>query len=225
MSGFDLDRLRDIPDPFGPAPAAGPMPKAPSAPSATRDMVHRRRLAALATVVVYEAGWLALVEHRSDLGSLRGAAIATGLLVPLVAALVALVPVVARGRRGLGVSAVAMGVLCGLAPVVFAAVTWVTNPADVEPGFWNLAIRCMGVTAVLTAIPLALGIAVFRHAFATASVLRSTALGVACGAVAAATMSIGCLHDGAMHVIVGHGVTMILGGLVGAWLGARATRV
>jgi hypothetical protein len=221
---LDLSRLKDIPDPFGSMAAAVPAPKPPAVPSPTRATVRGRRLAALAAVVVYEAGWLLVVERRADLGSLRHEAIAVGLVIPLVAALVAMLPVALRGRRGLGAPALWLAVLCGLAPLVFAGATWLTNPADTEPDFWNLAVRCMGVTAVLTAVPLVLGAAVFRHAFATASVLRSAALGVACGAVAAATMSLGCLHDGALHVIVGHGVTMVLGGLAGALVGMRATR-
>ena len=83
------------------------------------------------------------MERRPDLASLKNhEAIAVGLVIPLVASLVAMLPVALRGRRGLGAPALWLAVLCGLAPLVFAGATWLTNPADTEPDFWNLAARC-----------------------------------------------------------------------------------
>jgi hypothetical protein len=110
-------------------------------------------------------------------------------------------------------------------PVLFAVATLMASPLDAGEGhFWNLAARCMGVTALLTVGPLVLGVVVFRHAFAAASAWRTAALGVACGAMTAATMSVACWHVGALHVIVGHGAMMVVGGVAGALLGRQVTR-
>jgi hypothetical protein len=59
----------------------------------------------------------------------------------------------------------------------------------------------------------------FRRAFVAASTLRSAVLGVACGALAASTMSIVCPHEGALHVLLGHGTMMVVGGILGALVG------
>lgn len=179
---------------------------------------------AVAAVLVYEAGWLLVVEHRADVSELSGTRIATGLLVPLVAAAVALVGCRVPGRRGLGAPVAWLLSLCVLPAALFALGTWATSPPDTEGNFWSLVVRCMGVTALLTAGPLALGGLVFRHAFAAASRWRTAALGVACGAVAAATMSLACRHTGALHVMLGHGAMMVIAGVAGALVLGRFTR-
>jgi hypothetical protein len=91
--------------------------------------------------------------------------------------------------------------------------------------FWRGAVGCAAVTAVLTAGPLVLGMLAFRHAFVASSRWRTGALGVACGALAAATMDFTCSDPTALHVVVGHGTAMVAGGLAGAFLGSRITRV
>ncbi|HEY1690615.1 MAG TPA: NrsF family protein [Polyangiaceae bacterium] len=221
---LDLERLAEIPDPFGgaarPVAAAPPMP----AGSPTRRDVRRRRAVAAAAVLVYEVGWLLVVEHRADLSELPGTSIAIGLLLPLVAAAVALVGCRVPGRRGLGAPVAWLLSLCVLPAALFALGTLATSPPDTEGHFWSLVVRCMGVTALLTAGPLALGGLVFRRAFAAASQWRTAALGAACGAIAAATMSLACRHSGALHVILGHGAMILVGGAVGALVLGRVTR-
>jgi hypothetical protein len=221
---LDLSRLRQIPDPFA-APSDAPPMRAPEWPSPTRQRVRRDRGIAAVAVVLYEVGWVAFVERRADLASLPPWVIAAGLLVPLVATALAFGAVVARGRRGLGVSTAWLAALSALPPLLFAVVTLAVNPPDPEgEPFWNLVARCIGVSSVLVAIPLALGAMVFRHAFPGASMWRTAALGVACGGLGAATMSLVCRHGGAFHVVLGHGAMMIVGGAVGALLGRRMTR-
>ena len=65
---------------------------------------------------------------------------------------------------------------------------------------------------------------VFRHAFVAASAWRSAALGVACGALGASTMTLACSHGEALHVIVAHGSMMVIGGGLGALLGRTIAR-
>jgi len=223
---LDLRRLAEIPDPFaGPRREPAPVKAPPSGASPTRGDVRKKRAIAAVAALAYEAGWVLVVERRRDLGQLPTWAIAIGLVVPLAAAALALVAVTGAGRRGLGAPASWLAGLTLMPPTLFAVATVLTNPLDTGEGhFWNLAVRCMGVTALLTAGPLALGALVFRPAFAAASVWRTAALGVACGALAAATMSLACWHGGALHLIVGHGTLMLVGGVAGALLGRRVTR-
>jgi hypothetical protein len=222
---LDLQGLGQIPDPFGDSPVS-PLPNKapPRGSSPTRADARRSRSISALAVVLFEVGFVVAIERRGDLGVLPLWTIVLGLAVPLAAAALALGAVRGRGRRGLGVSTSWLVPLSTLPPVLFAVATLVANPPDTEGRFWDLAVRCMGLTALLTAIPLALGAFVFRHAFVAASVWRSTALGVTCGAIAAATMSIACWHSGALHVVVGHGTMMIVGGAIGALLGRRITR-
>lgn len=226
MSGnLDLKRMAEIPDPFAPS-SQGPAPgKIPLRASPTRRQVRTRRAVAALAAIAYEAGWVLLVERRRDLGERPAWIIALGLIIPLAAAGLALVAVAGAGRRGLGAPAAWLAGLTWVPPVLFAAATLVVGPLDAGEGhFWNLAARCMGITALLTAGPLALGAVAFRHAFAAASAWRTAALGVACGAMAAATMSLACWHVGALHAIVGHGTMMLVGGVAGALLGRHFTR-
>jgi hypothetical protein len=223
---LDLKRMAEIPDPFA-GPSRGPAPKGvqPAGSSPTRSQVRSKRLIAAAAVVAYEVGWILVVERRRDLGQLPAWTIALGLIIPLAAAALALAAVTGAGKRGLGAPASWLAALTLTPPALFALATLVAGPMDAGEGhFWNLAVRCMGVTALLTAGPLALGAVVFRHAFAAAAVWRTAALGVACGAIAAATMSIACWHVGSLHAIVGHGTMMLVGGIAGALLGRHATR-
>jgi len=82
----------------------------------------------------------------------------------------------------------------------------------------------MAKTMILTVGPLVLGAWAYRRAFVTASRWRTAALGVACGGLSTATICLACPDQTALHVIVGHGTAMIVGGLAGALLGSRLTR-
>jgi hypothetical protein len=221
----DLRDLRAIPDPFAAANLPPPAKLPPLVASPTRAELRRRRIIAAASIVSYEVAWVVVVERRRDLPSLPAWTVALGLLVPLTAAALAFGAAGSKGKRGLGMPAPWLAALCILSPVVFVLATLATSPPDAEAGhFWDLAVRCMAVTVLLTAVPLALGVLVLRHAFVAASRWRTAALGIACGALAAATMSLACWHSGALHVVVGHGAMMLVGGGVGALLGARITR-
>jgi len=222
---LDLDRLAQIPDPFAETVGPAPPMTAPAGTAApTRAEVGRRRLIAAAAAVLYEIAWVAVVERRHDLASLPASTLGLGLLVPLGAAVVAFGAVSGKGRLGLGAPVLRLAFLAALAPVLFAVATVATSPRDDDGPFWGLAGRCMAVTAVLMVPPLVLAVLAFRRAFVTASVWRTGALGVACGGLAAATMSLVCWHSGALHVVVGHGAMMVAGGALGALLGRSITR-
>jgi hypothetical protein len=226
MDDLDLRRLADIPDPFS-EPAARPPRSSgerPLAASPSRAHVRGFRLLAVAIALVSQAAWLALVEHRNDMTASSPGALLLGMAIPLAAAAVALSAAARPGALGLGESLSRLSTLLPLSLAVFVTGTLFVAQKDAEVGsFWNHAARCMAVSAVLAAAPLALGVWSFRHAFAAAAPWRCAGLGVAAGALAAATMSLACSNGGALHVLAGHGAMMLAGGVVGAALG-RATR-
>jgi len=227
MDDLDLRRLADIPDPFSGAAGKAPRPhgERPTAPSPARARVRELRVMAVAVALLSQAVWLTLVERRSDMAASSPWALLLGIGIPLVAAALALTAAAGPGSIGLGEPMSRLAALVALSVAVFVVGTTLFGaPQDSEAGlFWGHALRCMAVTAVLAAAPLALGVWSFRHAFAAAATWRSALLGVASGALAAATMSLACSNGGALHVLVGHGAMMLAGGAVGAALG-RATR-
>jgi hypothetical protein len=227
MAPLDLERLNEIPDPFAGAARAPASPPAPErmAASPPRSRVQAVRAGALAAAFLFEGLWLVLVEHRPDLSSLSRLALGVGLGIPLLAGAVALGAAVRRGGLGLGESARRLAGLVGAAIAVFVVGTTMAAPADTEAsGFWSHTVRCMLVTAVLAAAPLALGVWAFRHSFVASTRWRGAALGTAAGALAAATMSLGCSSDGVVHVLLGHGVVLLAGAVAGALLGGKVMR-
>jgi len=221
---LDLRRLDDIPDPF--SGAAGAPIRALDARSMARSPPRSRvevaRAVTLAAALLFEASWLVVVERRPDLDSLPPGRLAARLLVPLGAGAIALWAAAHRGPRGLGerVERVAIAVIA--APSLFAVFTLLTSPADADDGaLWARTARCAMIAAVLASAPLALGAWALRSSFVAASGWRATALGAACGALAAATMSVACADEGALHVLIGHGAMILVGGLAGAALGRR----
>ena len=232
-SNPSLDDLAAIPDPFddGSAPWPQRPPPAIGAPGnaarSTRSMRHQLRYAAAAAAILYEIAWVVFVERRADLAALPASRIALGLLIPWVALAVALRAAVQRGAIGLGASTNYLRTCLLLSPCLFAIATWLVAPhapAGSAALFWNRTAVCASVTAILTAVPLGLGVLAFRRAFVAASTWRTALLGVACGALAASTMSIVCQDGRALHVLLGHGTMMVVGGILGALFGRHVAR-
>ncbi|HXN32178.1 MAG TPA: NrsF family protein [Polyangiaceae bacterium] len=222
---FDVERLAEIPDPFADE-ARAPVRGAGSrrVVSATRSRVKALRSVAAAGAIAYEMGWLALAGMRPGLDSASASAVAVGLLIPLAAVAIAWSAVTLRGPRALATTWPAAWVAAP--PLLFGLLTLAANPRASEGSpFWGGALRCMIQTMILTVGPLALGALAYRHAFVTASRWRTAALGVACGGLSTATICLSCPDQTALHVIVGHGTAMVVGGLAGGVLGYRLTRV
>ncbi len=231
MSGqpSDLDLLARVPDPF--SHDASPLPAPPTLPPGVAPSRARHRgrlLAALAVALLFQGLWIAISRHRPSLDdALAADHLLFGLGVPLLAMSLAWWAATRRGRGGLGSTAAGLAVVIAVAPLLFAVTTLAVSPADHDASTWaflDRAARCVASASVPCAISLGLLAFAFRHAFAAASTWRTAALGVACGALAAATMSLSCFHREAMHVLVGHGSMLIVGALVGALVGRRFTR-
>jgi hypothetical protein len=216
---LDLQLLRDIPDPFA-AVARQPLSSigVPARPvSPTRSRVRAMRAGALAAALAYDACWLAVFRIHG--GGRANGVVALGLLIPLVAAAIALAAAARQGSRGLGETPGRIIALTIGAVGLFVSVTWAAFPVEWGEDFWLRTTSCLLRSAIFAGGPLVFAAWAFRHAFATGSALKVTALGVACGALAAAMMNLVCPDDSAYHVLVGHGAMMIVAGAVGAWLG------
>jgi hypothetical protein len=226
---FDLKQLADIGDPFADHARAPVRPmdreRALRERSPTRARLRALRAFALALALAYDAAWLVFHERRADLAAASVGSLVLGLAIPLTAAALGLGAAVRSGPRGLGAPAARIMVLALGGPVLFAAATLLAAPPEAgDLLFWGHAAACMGVTGLLALGPLALGLWAFRHAFAAAAGWRTAAIGVAAGGLAAATMSLACPITTSAHVIVGHGLVMIVGGLIGALLAPALAR-
>jgi hypothetical protein len=219
---FDITRLRDIPDPYGSNMAVPPAPARP--PSPTRSQVRRTRALALAGALAYEAAWIA--HLRVHIASRSPWSVGMELLLPLSVGLAAYFAATRSGRHGLGEETTRLAWLALGLPLGFAAFTSLAWPADPHDGaFWQHALGCMISGALLASGPLLLAAFSFRRGFASASVWRTAALGVACGGLAVASLSVVCPVATAGHLIVGHGAAFAAAGLAGALLGRRVSLV
>jgi len=225
----DLDLFAQVPDPFAGEGDALPAPPAlPPGPSPTRAELRGRIAAAVAITLVVQIVWVAASRHRVAMADLTPLRLGVGLGVPLALAVVAWATAMRAGRAGLGARAAVLGMAIAAAPLLFALTTLAVAPADDDPSaavLLDKAMRCAASAALLCGVGLALAAFVLRRAFPAASSWRTAAIGTACGALAAATMSLACFHTEAMHLLVGHGTMMLVGGAAGAWLGRRITRL
>ena len=228
MSGPpDLDRLSRVPDPFEGDDKLPAPPPLPAVAAPTRAEHHRRLLVAVAATLLLQAVWIALSRHALPLREVTVHHVVFGLGVPLVAAAVTWLLATSRGRAGLGAPASWLALGIALATLLFVTATLATAPADQDASglaFADRALRCMVQAGVLGVVSLGVFAIAFRNAFVAASTWRTAAIGVACGALAAATMSLACFHREAMHVLLGHGWMIVAGGVAGALVGRRFTR-
>jgi hypothetical protein len=224
---FDIDRITDVPDPLA---GLSEWPVPPRRDVVLPDSPTRSRLAvvratALGAALLYEVAWVVIMSKRDDLHTMPRALLVTELAIPIVAALFALAAAAAPGARGLGQPKGRMATLALLSPAIFVVATIVASPGDVDPApFLRHSVECFAWTALYSAGPLLLAIWAFRRAFVAAPAWRSAALGMACGAIGAATMSLVCSVGNAEHVLVGHGGMMLVGAVGGALLGNRFGR-
>lgn len=86
------------------------------------------------------------------------------------------------------------------------------------------ALACLASIAMLSALPLALGVFLLRRAAPTRPVLTGALLGVATGAGVAAGYALHCTEDSPLFVISWYGLAIAATGGVGGWLGHRLLR-
>lgn len=217
-------RFARIPDPFAREAAARPRElDASTLPySPTRATVRMQRLAALAAVALYQGAWIAAFGLRPDVAGRSAWAIAVQ-VAPLAVAILALRAAAGSNDRGLARPIASLAALV-VVPGALYAVTKLASPGVTAGAatMWATA-TCSAWATILSVVPLALALLAFRRAFAAAAGWRTAALGVATGALAAATLNLTCANDCPTHVLVGHAAFIVIGG-VGAALLSGVTR-
>jgi hypothetical protein len=225
---FDLHRLSDVPDPLAGLGDLPPPPRRALAmgPSPTRSRVGAVRATALLAAFLYELAWIGIMNGREDLHTMSLATLLVEIAIPATAAVVALGAAAFSGKEGLGEPKGRLVTLALLAPLIFVAGTVLASPRDVDAeAFWPHALRCFVWTSLYAAGPIALAIWAFRRSFVTAPAWRTSALGMACGAAGAATMSFVCSTGSPVHVLVGHGGILFVAAALGALFGRRLGQV
>jgi hypothetical protein len=224
----DLGLLSRVPDPLvDDAMALPPPPALPPAPPRTRQQHYRGLVTAGAIALLFQIGWVGFCRHPLALASVAPLHWVVS-LVPLAGAIGLWRVAAHRGSQGLGprIAWLASGIVVTSALFVLTAMALApADRADSTASFIISAVKCVVGTGILCVFSLGpFGLA-FRRAFASASTWRSAGLGTACGALATATMSVSCPNGELMHVLLGHGTIIVIGGVAGAMLGRRFTRV
>lgn len=224
--------LDDIPDPVAhpvahpaahlaarPAPASAE-PAPPAEPSLTRPERARRLALALLASLAWICGGVALKGLRRDLASPD---IAVPLALLLVGAGAALWLTLRPRQRGLPagvrvVQAVALG-----APLAFAALVLVGAHPD-EPTRENSTLPCLLLATEWFLVPFALAAFLLRRSFLTAPGWRGAAMGAVCGLAGSIAIQAHCRYASPFHVLVAHGLPVVVGAALGALAGSLRGR-
>ncbi len=221
---FSLDDFASIPDPIGGAstrPTPAPVP--PDGASPTRDQRRRRNLIAGGfgvTWVVFLVWRLGVRGNIGDAGLLASLVVWTALTVGGLALALRTNP------RGLPQSLrVVQIVLLALASVYVAGVLVRDVTAPNVPIHWSNVIGCLTWAHILALGPLAVAALIFRRSFLSFPAWRGAVVGAACGLGGAIGIHAHCVVETASHVLVAHGLVIVVSALVGAALGARQGRL
>lgn len=224
---FSLEDLASIPDPLdargAPSPPASPPgASAPSERAPTR--AERRRKVGLALALA--VGWVALLVYRAgvrrDIDSPEVAAqLGLWTAAGLLALVVAFAPL---GRRVPAGVRLLQAVIVGVFVAFLAAAVLGALRQGAEAFRVGALTGCLVLSIVAAAGPLALAALVVRRSFASAPALRGAALGAICGLAGAVGVHAHCPVEMVAHVVVGHGVPVLVGALLGALYGAAVGR-
>ncbi|HYQ44415.1 MAG TPA: NrsF family protein [Polyangiaceae bacterium] len=225
----DLSALfGEIPEP---GPASLPSTSALGVPalgaSPARELVRKRRLAALTGSAAWLLTHLAVYGVRSDFHGLPVPYVAAQILLPFVVAVASLFAALSYGKLGLGLR---IGLLSGLAilgPLAFCLVAFgapVPYPAGSGAASALGILVCFDITVAWTAVPLLCAVLVLPGAFATGVRWRSALVGAAIGLFAGATMNLHCPNVAPLHVLMGHGLPVLVATVLGALVLAYHTR-
>jgi len=214
-----MANLGEIPD-LPPVPAASTLPplRAPSLPAApTRSAVQSRRLAALVGSLSWLGMHLAVYGVRTDLHALPPEYVAAQVGLPVAVAGGSLYVALGAGRLGLGRKIGLIAALSLLGPASYCVLALGTPaPHPPEPGSWVDTVLCFDLTVAWVAVPLFLAAVTLRNVFAAGARWRSALVGAAVGLFAGATMNLHCPNVAPVHMLLGHGLAVLIATAVGA---------
>ncbi|MEI9939211.1 MAG: NrsF family protein [Pseudomonadota bacterium] len=218
----------EIPEPG----RAGPLSSSPLrvrqfGASPARDLVRKRRLAALTGSAAWLLTHLAVYGIRTDFHGLPGLYVAAQILLPFLVAVASLFTALSNGKVGLGLK---IGLVSGLAvvgPLAFCLIAFgapLPYVAGLDAASSLGILVCFDITVAWTAVPLLCAALVLPGAFATGVRWRSALVGAAIGLFAGATMNLHCPNVAPLHVLMGHGLPAVVATLLGALVLGSRTR-
>ena len=209
--------LGEIPDPTVPAsaPAQFRLPSLPGA--ATREVVQSRRLAALLGGLSWLGVHLAVYGIRTDLRGLPFTYVAAQIVLPAVLATGSLVVALGSGKLGLGLKIGLVSMLAVLGPASFCVIAvGAPVPYVGDPGTLVDTVLCFDITIAWVAVPLLCAALTLRGAFAAGARWRSALVGAGIGLFAGATMNLHCPNVAPAHMLLGHGLAVVVAATLGA---------
>jgi hypothetical protein len=209
--------LGEIPDPAAAASPAAPL-RLPSLPeAATRSVVQRRRAAALIGGLSWLGVHLAVYGIRTDLGGLPLTYVAAQIALPVLLATGSLVVALGSGKLGLGLKIGLVSSLALLGPISFCLIALgAPVPRVPEPGTLVDTVLCFDITVAWVAVPLLCAAITLRGAFAAGARWRSALVGAGIGLFAGATMNLHCPNVAPAHMLLGHGLAVVIAAALGA---------
>jgi hypothetical protein len=225
----DLSLLKEIPDPLTDAPSAPAVVAhlRPAESSPVRGQIRRRRSAALAIGAVWLCAHLAAYGVRQDMHRLSARYIAAQMLLPALLAALSLLLAVAPGKLGLGLGASLLAAFAVLGPLsfwLFAAGMPVPYPTDTGGAFSLSSLVCLDLTLLWETAPLLLAGMALRRGFPTSTRWRGALVGGALGLACGAAINLHCPNPNAAHLVVGHGIPIVVAALVGGFVLSRWVR-
>ena len=221
---FSLEDFGSIPDPArGVASRPTPSPAPPGSPSPTRAERRRRKLLAAG----FGVAWLVFLVWRLGLRANIGDA---GLLASL-----GLWTLVSGGGLALALRPNARGlppslrvvqiILLALAALYVVGVLVRAATAPTVPIHWSNVIGCLSCAHLLAAGPFVVAALLLRRTFLSFPAWRGAVVGAACGLGGAIGIHAHCAVETASHVLVAHGLVIVIAAALGAALGARQGRL
>ncbi|HET7539418.1 MAG TPA: NrsF family protein [Polyangiaceae bacterium] len=213
------------PGPTSPSPAALRLPEFGA--SATRQTTRKRRLAALTGSAAWLLTHLAVYGVRSDFHGLPALYVAAQILVPFLVAVASLFAALSYGKHGLGLK---IGLLSGLSllgPLAFCLIAFgapMPRPAERDESSLLGMLVCFDITVAWTAVPLLCAALTLPGAFASGVRIKSALVGAAAGLFAGTTMNLHCPNVAPLHLLLGHGLPVVVATILGAVTLAYRTR-
>ena len=223
---ISLDDFASIPDPLGGASASvrpTPATLPPGDPSPTRAERRRRNLLAAGFGLAWVVFLVWRLGVRGNIGD-AGLLASLGLWTLLAGGGLALA--LRTNARGLPQSLrVVQLILLALAAVYVAGVIVRDATAPNVPIHWSNVVGCLSWAHILAVGPLLVAATIFRRSFLSFPAWRGAVVGAACGLGAAIGIHAHCVVETASHVLVAHGLVIVVSALLGAALGARQGRL
>ena len=168
---------------------------------------------------------------RSDFARLPAEYVALQIVLPALIGAASLLLAVAPGKLGLGLAVSVVAGFTVLGPLSFWLCAALLNAPHPAPDslrqsgrFWLGALVCLDITLAWAAAPLLLAALTLRRAFPTGAGWRSGLVGAALGLLSGAAINLHCPNVNQGHMLLGHGIPIVVAALVGGLVVARWAR-